>query len=304
MGDPVGKTIAGFLDTQTIAFETSIDRTRLLRIVTQLIKGVKFYRLGATDKIHERECYTIFVTTLTTIAIKTETFEGPMELLIELVEKRKLLINDISLAAVTDEYMQTVSAMQELSLPNTSRFITLAATLLLIKSKSLLPVLDLTEDEEASIEDLELRLKKYQIYRDIALTLQSGFGKSNSYTPEFTPPVEPLFLPDSFCSLDALEAALHSVLQELPQTEAKPTAKLKPTISLEDMMSRLRSRIENQIQISFSELRAGEQEHKNVIVSFLAVLEIFKQGNIIITQQNRFDDIHLELDKYGTPKYY
>jgi segregation and condensation protein A len=113
----------------------------------------------------------------TAVAIKTETFEGPMELLIELVEKRKLLINDISLAKVTDEYMQTVRAMQELSLPHTSQFITLAATLLLIKSKSLLPVLNLTSEETASIEDLEERLKLYQIYRDAGIELQTRFGK-------------------------------------------------------------------------------------------------------------------------------
>ncbi len=119
-------------------------------------------------------------------SIKTETFEGPMELLIELVEKRKLLINDISLAAVTDEYMQTVSSMQELSLPNTSQFITLAATLLLIKSKSLLPILDLTSEEEASIDDLEERLKRYQLYRDASLDLQSRFGKQVMYEREFT----------------------------------------------------------------------------------------------------------------------
>ena len=116
-------------------------------------------------------------------AIKTDTFEGPMELLIELVEKRKLLINDISLADVTDEYMETVSAMQEMSLPNTAQFITLAATLLLIKSKSLLPVLDLTEEEEASIEDLEERLKQYKLYRDIALDLNSYFGNTIMYQP-------------------------------------------------------------------------------------------------------------------------
>ena len=75
------------------------------------------------------------MTTTTAFAIKTDNFEGPLEILIELVEKRKLLINDISIAEVTDEYMQTVSAMQELSLPNTAQFITIAATLLLIKSK-------------------------------------------------------------------------------------------------------------------------------------------------------------------------
>ena len=70
----------------------------------------------------------------TTFAIKTEVFEGPLELLLELVEKRKLLINDISLASVTDEYMHHVSKMQEASLPNPAQFVALASTLLLIKS--------------------------------------------------------------------------------------------------------------------------------------------------------------------------
>ena len=66
-----------------------------------------------------------------TFSIKTQAFEGPLELLLDLVEKRKFLINDISLASVTDEYMAKVSQMQELSLPNTAQFIVLAATLLL-----------------------------------------------------------------------------------------------------------------------------------------------------------------------------
>jgi len=242
--------------------------------------------------------------TVTAFAIKTETFEGPMELLIELVEKRKLLINDISLATVTDEYMQMVSAMQELSLPNTAQFVSLAATLLLIKSKSLLPVLDLTEEETASIEDLEERLKKYQIYRDIALELQARFGTQNSYTPEFTPPKEPVFMPDTHCSVSSLQDAMQEVLTALPKVEVKPVAKLKPIISLENMMDSLRKRIETQVLTKFSDIRAREPEHKNVIVGFLAILEIFKQGNIIITQSNRFEDIHMELDKQGIPKYY
>lgn len=242
--------------------------------------------------------------TVTAFAIKTETFEGPMELLIELVEKRKLLINDISLATVTDEYMQMVSTMQELSLPNTAQFVSLAATLLLIKSKSLLPVLDLTEEETASIEDLEERLKKYQVYRDIALDLQLRFGKTTSYAPEFTPPKEAVFVPDTHCSISALQAAMQEVLTALPKVEVKPVAKLKPTVSLEDMMNKLRQRIETQVLTKFSDIRARESEHKNVIVGFLAILEIFKQGNIIITQANRFEDIHMELDKQGIPKYY
>jgi segregation and condensation protein A len=245
------------------------------------------------------------VITTTAFAIKTETFEGPMELLIELVEKRKLLINDISLAEVTDEYMATVSAMQELSLPNTAQFITLAATLLLIKSKSLLPVLDLTEEEEGSIEDLELRLKQYQIYRDAGLTIQQAFGKMMMYDPEYTPPREPLFVTDDFCSQHALGEAMGRVLSSLPKAAAeKPKARVRPTISLEDMMERLQKRIETQMQTRFSEIRATETEHKNVIVGFLAILELFKQGNVIITQSSRFEDIHMELEQAGTPRYY
>ena len=95
-------------------------------------------------------------------SIKTHVFEGPLELLIELCEKRKLLINDISLAEVTDEYIRRVSEMQEKSLPNTAQFIGLAATLLLIKSKSLLPVLELTkeEDEINLPSDIALKLSE------------------------------------------------------------------------------------------------------------------------------------------------
>lgn len=244
------------------------------------------------------------MSTTSTIAIKTETFEGPMELLIELVEKRKLLINDISLAEVTDEYMQTVSEMQELSLPNTSQFITLAATLLLIKSKSLLPSLDLTSEEEASIDDLEERLKRYQIYRDASIEMQSRFGKQMMYEPEFIPPREPLFITDEFCNTDELTSAMYRVLSSLPKFTPKPKARLAPTISLEDMISNLKSRIDRRMQVKFSEIRATETEHKNIIVGFLAILELFKQGNILITQRDKFEDIELELEQTTIPKYY
>ena len=108
------------------------------------------------------------------------------------------MINDISLAAVTDEYMRQVSEMQELSLPNTTQFISLAATLLLVKSKSLLPILDLTEEEETSIEDLEERLRYYQIIRDAAVPLQAQFGKTRLYPPQFSPAPSPIFAPDVF----------------------------------------------------------------------------------------------------------
>lgn len=237
-------------------------------------------------------------------SIKTEVFEGPLELLLELVERRKLLINDISLASVTDEYMRHVSEMQEMSLPNTSQFIALAATLLLVKSKSLLPVLELTEEEESSIEDLEERLRQYQIYRTVAEGLAAQFGQSSMYAPQFQPPKEAIFAPDEYCNLSALRAAMEGVLNDLPKKEEKAKAQVKATISLEDMMIRLQNRITQNLQVRFSELHQGETERKVVIVGFLAILELFKQGNLLVTQTKHYADIEIELDRGQTPSYY
>ncbi len=242
--------------------------------------------------------------TTSSYSIKTEHFEGPLELLIELVEKRKLLINNISLAAVTDEYIARVSDMQEQSLPNTAQFISLAATLLLIKSKSLLPVLELSDEEETSMHDLEDRLRLYQIYRDISGTIQNEFGSKIMYEPEYTPPRDPVFMPDEFCITDALAQAMERIITNLPKPVVKQTAKIRQIISLEDMMDNLRKRIENQIRTSFFQMQTSEPERKNVIVGFLAILELFKQGNVIVTQIERFYDIELELDQTATPRYY
>ncbi len=238
------------------------------------------------------------------ISIKTNVFEGPLELLLDLVEKRKLLINDISLADVTDEYMRQVGLMQELSLPNTAQFITLAATLLLVKSKSLLPVLELTDEEEASIEDLEERLRQYQIIRDAALPLQGLFGTKILYSPQFALPAVTIFVPDQFCTVAALHNAIHDVLNDLPKKEEPSKASVKVVVSLEEMMERLENRIRQNIKTRFSDLHVGEVEKKVIIVSFLAILELFKQGNLLVTQGERFSDIEIELDRGETPRYY
>lgn len=237
-------------------------------------------------------------------SIKTHVFEGPLELLIELCEKRKLLISDISLAAVTDEYIRHVSEMQEKSLPNTAQFVQLAATLLLIKSKSLLPVLELTKEEEQTIDDLEERLRQYQIYRDAGQVLSDRFGKNTLYSPRFVAPKTPLFVPDSWCTLTELHAAMWSVLQNLPKKDVKPKVQVKASISLEEMMHSLQRRIETQLRARFSDIRNEATEHKTVIVGFLAILELVKQGNVLVTQGGRFEDIEIELEKEGIPRYY
>lgn len=237
-------------------------------------------------------------------SFKTEVFEGPLALLIELIEKRKLLINDISLASVTDEYMRRVAEMEHSPLRETAEFIVLASTLLLIKSKSLLPILSLTEEEEASIEDLEERLRRYQIFRDAGIKLASIFGKRMLFEREFVPSQEPIFITDQFTELPTLQTAMQEVIQSLPKKVIKPKVQVRKTVSLEDMMLRLRDRIEKQMKLRFNDFTGGGAEKSTIIVGFLAVLEMVKQGLVLVNQTKRFDDIEIEREGVNTPKYY
>ncbi len=235
--------------------------------------------------------------------VKTEAFEGPLDLLLELVEKRKLLINDISLASVTDEYMAQVSRMQELSLPNTAQFVQLAATLLLIKSKSLLPVLELTQEEEATMDDLELRLKRYALYRDASLMLSERFGTQVSHNRQYAPAKVALFVTDQYTTIDALRNAISDVLLNLPKKEIKPKVQVRKVVSLEAMIHKLHTRIENAVRLSFKELIEDSIERPTVIVGFLAILESVKQGSILVAQANRFEDIEITREQTGVPRY-
>lgn len=242
--------------------------------------------------------------TIEHFSIKTDAFEGPLELLLDLVEKRKLLINDISLASVTDEYMGHVSVMQEMSLPNTAHFVALAATLLLIKSKSLLPVLELTEEEEEGIEDLESRLKLYKIFRDAAQKVGEQFGTQVMHERQFVRDKSPIFVTDKFTTIDSLHTAIGDVLSGLPVKEVKPKVQVRKVISLEEMIDRLHQRIESQMKLKFSELLEDNTEKVHVIVGFLAILESVKQGSVLVAQMDRFAEIEIEKEHVGAPKYW
>src|SRR6185312_11866917 len=126
------------------------------------------------------------------LTVKTPVYEGPLHLLLELIEKRKLLINDISLAAVTDEYIARIKGTQ-MPVGETAEFIALAATLLLIKSRSLLPSLTLSDEESHDIKELEYRLALYQLIKEAARNLPFDAA----YLPEGqTPEPEPLYVAD------------------------------------------------------------------------------------------------------------
>ena len=93
-------------------------------------------------------------------------------------------------------------------------------------------------------------------------------------------------------------------LQALPKKEEPKRATIKSVITLEEMMARLETRINQNLRVNFFELHGQEPERKTIIVGFLAILELFKQGNVLVNQGSRFADIEIERDIAGTPKYY
>lgn len=250
------------------------------------------------------------------LTVKTPVFEGPLDLLLSLIEKRKLFINDISLSKVTDDYISYINSPegnQNISLGARAHFILVASTLLLIKSKSLLPTLSLTEEEQVSIEDLEARLKEYKRIKELSVHVRERFGRHILFTKIPRKNVAPVFSPEKSITVSGLLMAIKDVIKNIPKIEAIPKAVVKKVISLEEMIERLTDRVKAGLKMSFREFAgahgkgAGKviprEERVNIIVSFLAMLELVKQGIINVHQEDRHNDIHMETQDVSLPSY-
>ncbi len=225
-------------------------------------------------------------------SIQTEAYQGPFDLLLDLIEARKLLVNDLALSSITEDFIQHVKNQTEFPVEETANFIQIAATLILIKSKSLIPDLTLTEDENADVEDLKKRLAAYEKIREASRELARIFGKT-VMLPVGEREVEPIFAPSRDLSKEALAAALERVLLARKEVEALPEARVKPLVTIEEMMDRLAKRVQSAMTLSFKEFSKGTKEHVEVIVSFLALLELVKQGAVSAEQYAPHGDIRI-----------
>ncbi|MFA7000037.1 MAG: segregation/condensation protein A [Candidatus Paceibacterota bacterium] len=238
--------------------------------------------------------------------VKQNTFEGPLELLLSLIEQRKLFVNEISLADVTNEYIAHVKSLGEenRSINDVSYFILVAATLILIKSKSLLPNLNLTEDETEKIVDLEKRLRLYQTIKNASIDIKNNFGANIIFTPCERVWNEPLFSPDPVITVANIGKSIEDVLLQVPKKEIKlPEVEIKKIINIDEIINSLTDRIQSAMNISFREFSqshgAGDKEEArvHVIVSFLAMLELVREGLIDVIQNASFGDIEMNKNK-------
>lgn len=234
-------------------------------------------------------------------SLETETFQGPLEALLDLIEARKLSISEVSLADVTDSYLAYVEKLPEMPLGETAQFILVASTLLLIKSRALLPTLTLSEDERESVEELERRLARYAIIRKAARSLRAQWGKAPYRFPKRAPTRIPVFNPAE-ATVGVVASAIRRMLSQLPKLENLAEAAVAPMLALEDVIVHLKTRITGAFKARFSELTKTKDKHE-VIVYFLAMLELVRNGSASVTQEKLFDDITIESEEVGSPRY-
>ena len=247
----------------------------------------------------------------TNFTIQTEAYQGPFELVLDLIETRKLLVNDLALAHITEDFIQHIRSQATFPVEETANFIQIAATLLLIKSKSLIPDLALTEEESGDVEDLKRRLEAYAKVREAARELSRIYGKV-IMLPEGERPLEVVFAPARDLSRDALAEALAQVLAARDAVEALPEARVKPFVTIEEMMIRLVERVRNALTLSFKEFapfgsaqgKRPEEMKVEFIVSFLALLELIKQGTVAAEQHSICGDIRIShTETSSIPRY-
>ena len=235
------------------------------------------------------------------LSYKLEKFEGPLDLLLHLIEKNKINIYDIPIAEITDQYLEYVSCMEE-------EFLVMAATLLDIKARMLLPreVSEEGEEEDPRAELVE-RLLEYKTYKYMSLELKDMevdadkvFYKAPTIPREVERYEEPVDLDQLLdgLTLSKLQKIFESVMKRRedkidPVRSTFGTIKKEP-VSLEEKIGAVLEYAERHRRFSFRGMLSRQRDKTEIVVTFLALLELMKMGRIHLTQEHLFDDMMIE----------
>ena len=239
------------------------------------------------------------------IPVKLEVFEGPLDLLLHLIDKNKVDIYDIPIVEITNQYMEYIQQMQEQDLNVMSEFLLMAATLLDIKCRMLLPA-EVNEDGEEEDPRAELveQLLQYKMYKYMSYELKDRqmdgvmlMFKDPTIPDEVKAYEEPVDLDEL---LDGLTLSkLNSIFKEVMKkqqdkidTRHSTFGKIeKEEVTVEDKLEYLNSYISTHKKFSFRDLLKKQKSKTQIVVTFLAILEMMKMGTIVVEQENTFDDI-------------
>ena len=240
------------------------------------------------------------------IPVNLQVFEGPLDLLLHLVEINKIDIYDIPIAEITDQYLEYISKMPVTDMDMMSEFLVMAAVLLRIKSKEMLPPPEEPEDEEEIDEKTELfnRLYEYKMYKYAASLLRDeGETAGNRIFRERVipedlhyeePPVDLKALADGR-DLDTLKQIFDEVIRKqsykIDPVRSRYGRVVREKYTVNQAIGHIRTRIARSKRTSFRKLLEEKPDRISIIVTFLAVLEMTRNNEITISQDAPFDDI-------------
>ncbi|MBQ9562516.1 MAG: segregation/condensation protein A [Lachnospiraceae bacterium] len=244
------------------------------------------------------------------ITVKVEAFEGPLDLLLQLIEKNKVNIYDIPIALITDQYMEALHAMEHLDLDAMSDFLLMAATLLSIKARMMLPVQKDENDEEIDPrEELVRRLLEYKMYKYISRELrdkefEAGFQLYKQATipaevEDYREPVDPGEViahsgVDAQKLYDTFEQVMRRSADKIDPVRSRFGRIEREEVSVAEKMTYVRRYLHGHRKMRFRDLLQKGGSRTEVVVTFLCVLELMKVGAIRLRQETLFSEIDIE----------
>lgn len=242
------------------------------------------------------------------IPVKLEVFEGPLDLLLHLIEKNKIDIYDIPIALITEQYMDYLKEMEKQDLDNMSEFLVMAATLLKIKSRMLLPREEAEEEEpEDPRQELVERLLEYKMYKYMSLELKDRqldaeklFFKKSTLPPEVADYKEEVRLDELLSDLtlsklnDIFRSVMKKQVDKIDPVRSKFGKIEKEEVNLSVKMRYVQEYGLAHKKFSFRGLLEEQHDKMDIIVTFLCILELMKMGRVSIVQEEIFDDIFIE----------
>ncbi len=234
--------------------------------------------------------------------VQTPVYQGPLDLLLNLIEKAELDITQLALAQVTDQYLAYLQSLDHLETDEISFFIVVATKLLYLKSQMLLPkpVVDLEPEEEIG-EELVKQLKEYKQFREIAALLgEREMRGLKTYLRLAPPPKVQGSIDLSDLDLQTFLLAAQNVFQNVQLSSDIHSTIIKPRYTIKEQIQKIVKLLQEQGKTTFQTLISPLRSRSEVITVFLALLELMKQHQIEIQQAKLFDDINV----YPTPELF
>ncbi|MCY9806808.1 segregation/condensation protein A [Lentilactobacillus senioris] len=220
--------------------------------------------------------------------ITTDNFAGPLELLLQLLKKERLLITDVSLIAITDQYLKYLQQASEINLPLVGEYYLLATTLMAMKSRALLPVLEVdNDDEEDPGISLVARLKEYERYRKVTeqfKQLEKASQKNYTIEPIRIPKLKPQLVFPAPTNKQDLKTSYVYLLNKNQRAQKVPRIKNTWRYSIDTQTGVIRQKLLTTGSFLFQSL-ITKNDRQEIVTNFLAVLNMAKDGELVIKQQ-------------------